>query len=81
MMSGICMSQNIDGLKRALQKGKLFSPSLKTTTLLMVFEILWNIGKDKSKCKQCFSKKTIRGLKQFKKLIRYFMKKSRRIEK
>ena len=80
-MSAICVSQNVDELKSAVKNSKLFSTSLKTSTLLMIFEILWNIGKEKSKCKDCFSKKTLHGLKKFKVMIQYFVRKDVSIEK
>ena len=81
MMSGLCMSQNCNEIKRAIKKKKLFSNSVKDSTLLMVFEILWNIGKQKLKCKEYFSKKTLRGLKKYKSLIKYILSKNKNLEK
>ena len=80
-MSGFCMSENVDELKAAAKDKTLFKKTVKTATLLMVFEILWNIRKGKKKCKECFSQKTFRGMKKFKGLIKKLLKKKTDIEK
>ena len=81
MSSAFCVSENVDELKTAFKQKTIFASSLKNSTLLMIFEILWNIGKRKSKCKQCFSKKTLRGLKKFKSIIKILLKKDKSLEK
>ena len=80
-MSGFCLSENVDELKAAVKEKTLFKKKLKDSTLLMVFEILWNITNGKKKCRECFSEKSVRGLKRYKSVIKKLLKKKKSLEK
>ena len=81
MSTAFCVSQNVDELRVAVKGKEIFSSSIKNSTLLMIFEILWNVGKGKSKCRECFSKKTLRGLKTYKSIIKGILNKEKSWEK
>ena len=81
MSSPLCLSENVGDIERALKTKKLFSKNLEESTLLMIFEILWNIKKQKSKCKECFSKKTLKSLKKHKQILKRLLTSNKTVEK
>ena len=81
MSSSFCVSDNVDQLKKAVKEKKIFSASLEKTTFLSILEILWNIVKGKTKCKKCFSKKSISGLKKNKKIVKKLLKSGKNVDK
>lgn len=80
-MEAFCVSENLDELKKAMFQKQIFSKSVENSTLLIIFEILWNMSRGKKKCKDSFSNKSLRGLKKFKTVIRTLLNKKKSLEK
>ena len=81
-MSRLCLPENVAKLKEVIDKDGLFNSDVKDSTLRMVFEILWNVIKNKDKkCKKLFSKKLLKALKRHKTLIKYLLNKKKSLKK
>ena len=80
-MSSFCVTENVGNLRAAIKKKEIFSASLEESIFKSVLEILWNIGRAKSKCKKCFSKKSIRGLKKYRTIVKKLLKTQKSVEK
>ena len=76
-----CVEKNIDGLKKAVDDGKLFSSDLKKCVFKTLLEILWNISLGKKECLKCFSKNTLKKLKAHRGILRRILDKSESLKK
>ena len=81
-MSRYCVTESLSELKSSIEKKQIFSKGLKSSTLLVICEILWNLAKNSNKaCKKCFSKKTFKGLKKNKVIVKSLFDKKKTVEK
>ena len=81
-MSTFCDADHISDLNEALKNDLIFDASLKTSTLLLILEILWNLCKNKDKAlRKNVSAKTRQGVRKHKSLIKYLFDKNKSIQK
>ena len=80
IMAPFCTSENVKNLKTAAKKNLIFKKSLETDVFNVILEILWNLRKKNGKCKDCFGKKTLKGLKKHKKVIKLLLESGKGVE-
>ena len=80
-MPKYCVSENLDELKDILKNGTIFNDSLKLSNFLVILEIVWNaVNNKKKRCKKCFSSKTLKKLKNHRKILKYIFSKKKSLE-
>ena len=81
-MAPVCTtSENVNYLKTVVKRNLIFKKSLENDVFNVILEILWNVRKKNGKCKDCFGKRTLKGLKKFKKEIKFLIESGKSIEK
>ena len=80
-MSNYCMTENLDELEDILRSGSVFDSDLKISTLLMILEIIWNAVKNNDKkCRKCFSRRTRKGVKRNRSLLKFLFSKKNSLD-
>ena len=80
-MMALCTSENVTLLENVIKDNALFKKTLKTEIFRVILEIVWNVKKKNGKCRQCFSKKVLKGFKKHKRILQKLLKNEMKIEK